>query len=185
MSNNGAELLLIKQSQGVATGTRISTTRFIQYGKISAKFRASHMPGSVTAFITMSDIKDEIDWEILGAYPQTAETNMFYKGIPEYAIHGTRVQGPFISTGFNTYTIDWSPDQIIWSINNSPVRVLKKSSSTSKMIGPNERWFPTTPSQIQFSIWDAGNNEWAKGPIQWGKKSFTSAFLEYIDITCY
>jgi beta-glucanase (GH16 family) len=178
-------MLLVKQEGSPAAGTRISTTRYIQYGKISAKFRSSSMPGSVTAFITMSEVKDEIDWEILGANPHSAETNVFYRGIPEYSIHGTRVDGPFISSGYNIFTIDWRPDQIIWSINNRPVRILKKAESTSKMIGPNERWFPTTPSQVQFSIWDAGNNEWAKGPIKWGNQNHVSAALEYIDIYCY
>ena len=175
----------MRQPQGPATGVRISSTRLVQYGKISAKFRSSQMPGSVTAFITMSDVKDEIDWEILGAYPHRAETNVFYRGIPEYAIHGTTVQGDFITNGANIYTIDWRPDQIIWMINNRIVRILKKSDSTSQMLGPNERWFPTTPSQIQFSIWDAGENEWAKGPIQWGNQKYTSSSLEYVDITCY
>jgi hypothetical protein len=60
-------------------GTRISSTRYVHYGQISAKgtpfvlsrsatsssccaVMTGKWPGVVTAFITMSDIRDEIDW---------------------------------------------------------------------------------------------------------------------------
>jgi len=38
--------------------------------------------GVVTAFITMSDDKDEIDWEWPGATTTSAQTNLFWKGVP-------------------------------------------------------------------------------------------------------
>lgn len=37
--------------------------------------------GVVTAFITMSDIKDEIDWEFPGAQTSEGQTNYFWQGI--------------------------------------------------------------------------------------------------------
>jgi hypothetical protein len=57
-------------------GTKISSTRYIQYGKIDFVIETSKWPGVVTAAITMSDVKvscpaltapkltfqDEIDW---------------------------------------------------------------------------------------------------------------------------
>lgn len=36
--------------------------------------------GVVTAFITMSDIKDEIDWEFPGAQVTEGQTNYFWQG---------------------------------------------------------------------------------------------------------
>jgi len=36
--------------------------------------------GVVTAFITMSDIKDEIDWEFPGANTTQGQTNFFWQG---------------------------------------------------------------------------------------------------------
>ena len=37
--------------------------------------------GVVAAFITMSDIKDEIDWEFPGAKTTEAQSNHFWQGI--------------------------------------------------------------------------------------------------------
>ena len=56
----GELALLLTQTNG---GTRISTTRYMQYGSVTARMKTSKWAGVVTAFITMSDVKDEIDWE--------------------------------------------------------------------------------------------------------------------------
>lgn len=37
--------------------------------------------GVVTAFITMSDIKDEIDWEFPGAKTTQGQSNYFWQGV--------------------------------------------------------------------------------------------------------
>ena len=37
--------------------------------------------GVVTAFITMSDIKDEIDWEFPGAKTTEGQSNFFWQGV--------------------------------------------------------------------------------------------------------
>jgi hypothetical protein len=37
--------------------------------------------GVVTAFITMSDIKDEIDWEFPGATTTQGQSNFFWQGV--------------------------------------------------------------------------------------------------------
>ena len=176
---------LVKQPSGPASGVRLSSTRFILYGRITAKIRAIPVPGTITTLITMSQRKDEIDWELLGARPTLAETNVFYKGIPEFDVHGSRETVP---TGIQTshlYTIDWTSKRILWAIDGRVKRTLFKSNSTSPMTPPGERWFPSTPAQIQVSVWDAGGgSEWA-GVIPWGKRTRLSALYEYIDVVCY
>lgn len=74
---------------------RISTTRFMLYGKITAVLRAPAVPGVVTTFITMGpnlpdpelDLSktdkqggDEIDWEIVGGDKFNVQSNIFYRG---------------------------------------------------------------------------------------------------------
>ena len=52
-------------------------------------------------------------------------------------------------------------------------------------------WYPTTPSQIQLSIWDGGSSSnkgtslWAGGPIDWGNQTSYYATYKYVDIQCY
>lgn len=61
---NGATLLLTKNGDGssIAQGTRMSTTRYMLYGKVSLEMNAIPVPGVVVTFITMSERGDEIDW---------------------------------------------------------------------------------------------------------------------------
>lgn len=43
--------------------------------------KTSRGAGVITAFIYLSDVKDEIDYEWVGADLQTAQTNYYFQGI--------------------------------------------------------------------------------------------------------
>lgn len=62
-------------------GTLLSSTHYVWYGKISATLLTSKGAGVVTAFILMSDSKDEIDYEFVGVDLQDAQTNFYAQGI--------------------------------------------------------------------------------------------------------
>lgn len=64
-------------------GTLLTSTRYVWYGKISATMTTSQGPGVVTAFILMSDVKDEIDFEFVGTDVQTAQSNYYFQGITD------------------------------------------------------------------------------------------------------
>ncbi|KAL2916883.1 putative glycosidase CRH2 [Polyrhizophydium stewartii] len=190
-STGGASLALIKDPSGkAATGTRVSTTRYILYGKVTARFSALSLPGAVTTFISMSDRKDEIDWEIVGKDLNSAQTNVFYKGIPEFALHGSTEAVADVSKP-HEYTIDWKHNTLSWAIDGVVKRTLNKDTSISPLTPPGERWYPSTPSLFQISVWDGGasdskgTSDWAGGAIQWGSRSNITALYEWIDIQCY
>jgi beta-glucanase (GH16 family) len=87
----GTDITLAKASNSkFGDGARISTTRYILYGRLTARIKTSTVPGLVTTFITMSDRKDEIDWEIVGGDSTTAQSNIFYK-VPFSYIGNCRV----------------------------------------------------------------------------------------------
>ena len=54
------------------TQTKISTTDFMLYGSVSLTARYEALQGVVFAFITMSDTKDEIDWEFTSECPRSS-----------------------------------------------------------------------------------------------------------------
>ena len=133
-----------------------------------------------------------ISREIVGSKPRKAQTNVFYKGIPEFVVHSREVDVPSSSVAeLHTYEIDWRSDRLTWSIDGRTVRSLNRDDSTSPMTPPGERWFPSTPSHVQIAVWDGGASEnqgtsqWAGGPIPWGNNQNHSAIFEYIDIQCY
>lgn len=76
--HNG-ELLLTMAKDTV--GTLVAYNHYIWYGKVSAKLKTSRDAGVVTAFILLSDVKDEIDYEFIGTELTTAQTNYYFQGI--------------------------------------------------------------------------------------------------------
>jgi hypothetical protein len=59
---DGVKLVLNRNGNSVAQGTRMSTTRYMLYGKFSVEMSAVPVPGVVVTFITMSERHDEVDW---------------------------------------------------------------------------------------------------------------------------
>lgn len=78
LTHNG-ELILAMGNGSV--GTLVSYNHYIWYGKVSAMLKTSRGAGVVTAFILMSDAKDEIDYEFIGANLTTAQTNFYFQGL--------------------------------------------------------------------------------------------------------
>lgn len=62
-------------------GTVLASTHYVWYGKISATLSTSRGAGVVTAFIMMSDVKDEIDFEFVGPDLQHAQSNYYSQGV--------------------------------------------------------------------------------------------------------
>lgn len=62
--------------------------------------------GVVTAFITMSDVKDEIDWEFPGSQTTQGQSNYFWQGViptpTDGATHGNLTD---TFSNFHEYTV--------------------------------------------------------------------------------
>jgi len=177
-NNNGALAVILTETNG---GTRLSSTRYVHYGTISATLKTGRWGGVVTAFITMSDIKDEIDWEFPGSTTTQAQSNFFWQGIiPTDKTDGATHSGLSDTySNFHDYTIDWQPDTLTFSIDGKAVRTVKKSDTVdSKGVAH----YPTTPSRVQLSIWPAGITgtpagtvTWAGGMINWDDPDYKAA----------
>lgn len=191
-NSSGGELgMLLTETNG---GTRLSSTRYVHYGTISARIKTGHWGGVVTAFITMSDIKDEIDWEFPGAVTTSGQSNFFWQGIiPEKTQGATHNISSDSFANYHDYTIDWQPDTLTWSIDNNIVRTLKRSDTVDDQ---GISHFPNTPSRVQLSIWPAGINssapgtvEWAGGMINWDDAEYKAAghfyaLVQSVSINC-
>lgn len=64
-----------------SSGTVLATTTYMWYGNVKAKLKTSRGRGVVTAFILYSDVKDEIDYEWVGADLETSQTNYYFQGV--------------------------------------------------------------------------------------------------------
>ncbi|GAA5906662.1 hypothetical protein JCM6882_008088 [Rhodosporidiobolus microsporus] len=187
---NGELVLSLTENGG---GTKISTTRNVLYGTIQANMKTVGAPGVVTAFITMSGVKDEIDFEWVTNNTDQVESNYFWEGVvPDWTeSHGGKHKASNRATNYITYGIQWTPDQLDWLVNGKSVRTLHKKDTV------NGREYPQTPSRVQFSVWPAGIDgtsqgtiDWAGGMIDWDSsdyksQGFYSANIRWVSLDCY
>lgn len=183
--NNNGDLLLTMANNSV--GTVISSTKYIWYGKFSAKLKTSRGRGVITAFITMSDAKDEIDFEFVGADLSTAQTNYYHLGYLDY--HNSYNISSLSDTfeNYHTYEIDWTPDQITWSIDGKVGRTKKRSDTWNATTGQYD--YPQTPARLQLSLWPGGlasnppgTIAWAGGVIDWNSADIQQHGYYYVSI---
>ncbi|KAI8884112.1 glycoside hydrolase family 16 protein [Backusella circina FSU 941] len=150
----------------------------IQYGKVSFVVKAAPGAGVVTAPILITDGGDEIDFEMLGANPNNVQTNYFYGDKPVYKTNGDDTEIGKTTDEFRTYTIDWTEDSIVWSVDGNEIRTKDKSGDD----------FPYHPLEIQVGVWDASTPadtaEWAGGPIDWDEASKYSAYVKSVKVEC-
>jgi len=95
---------------------------------------------------------------------------------------------------FHDYEIDWSPDQLTWSIDGKVLRTLKKSDTFNET--SNRFSYPQSPARVQLSLWPAGlpsnpqgTINWAGGEISWDSPYMTNGYyyaqFDSVDIECY
>ncbi|KAI9206973.1 concanavalin A-like lectin/glucanase domain-containing protein [Polychytrium aggregatum] len=190
---NGLTITLNKPPPGgIATGSRLSTSFHVLHARITTHMRCAAEQGLITTFITMSDSKDEIDYEIVGAQVTQAQSNVFYQGYPEYGVWSATHNLPSGTIDqYHDYTIDWNSDRILWQIDNTTVRNFTNTHYSTNPALANQTWFPNTPSLIQFSLWDSGDDvtnagqvAWSGGPPSWSQPSYNASWA-YVDIQCY
>lgn len=192
IANHDDALLLQMPNQ--STGSVVSSTKYLWYGKVGATVKSSRGNGVVTAFITFSDVQDEIDYEFLGYDLEKVESNYYYQGVLNY----TNQKMHDLSDTFQNwhyYEIDWKEDILTWSIDGNVVRTLKKSDTYNST--SDTYMYPQTPSRVQFSLWPgggagnaAGTIEWAGGKIDWDsedikKTGYYYAYVKNVSVETY
>ncbi|KAF2205522.1 cell wall glucanase [Delitschia confertaspora ATCC 74209] len=168
--------ILLTMAEGTV-GTLLESTHYVWYGNICATMTTSQGAGVVTAFIMMSNVKDEIDFEFIGVDTVNAQSNFYSQGVTNYnngrnLTVGNTVEKP------HEYCIDWKPDELKWLIDGEEKRTLKKEDTWNAT--SNRFDYPQTPSRVMLSLWPAGLPTNAKGTIDWagGEISWNSPFMQ-------
>ncbi|KAL7960693.1 glycoside hydrolase family 16 protein [Trichoderma compactum] len=167
----------------------LTSNKYLLFGKVSVEVQAVKGPGIITAIVLKSDSGDEIDWELLGAFENQAQTNYFYDGQPLFNTYNTTYHldtSSFAST--QKYGIEWTPTNLSFSINN----IIRKSWHIGDI--PAYKW-PQTPMQVKLGIWavsnssDPGTVVWAGGLPNWtshdADKNPYSAYFKTVELEDY
>ncbi|SLM35302.1 cell wall glucanase [Lasallia pustulata] len=185
--------VLMTMAQGTV-GTLLASASYVWYGKVSATMQSSRGAGVVTAFILLSDVKDEIDFEFVGADLTAAQSNFYFQGITNYGNEeNLTVSDTFQNS--HTYEVDWQPDELTWSIDGQAARTLKRSDTWNAT--DNRFHYPQSPARIQLSLWPAGLSsngqgtvDWAGGLIDWNSadvknNGYYYATITDVNVQCY
>jgi hypothetical protein len=85
------------------------------------------------------------------------------------------------------YTIDWTAERIVWSINGKAKRTVRYGDPLA-VYGKN---YPQTPMNVRLGIWAGGDShnspgtiEWAGGPIDYSKTPY-SMHIARVKVTNY
>ncbi|KAF5095992.1 hypothetical protein D0Z00_002947 [Geotrichum galactomycetum] len=177
-----------------STGTVLTSTRAVWYGKISATLKTARTQGVVSSFILMSGVRDEIDYEFIGSFLESAQTNYYWQEHLDYT-HSRNVSLSDTFENFHTYEIDWTPDSVTWSVDGQASRVLKRDDTYNATTKNYD--FPQTPSFLQISIWPGGlasnpegTRNWAGGYVNWDAEDIKDpgyfyVTLKDVKVECY
>ncbi|KAF1944976.1 cell wall glucanase [Clathrospora elynae] len=192
--SSGQKSTLLTMAQGTV-GTLLASTHYVWYGKICSKLTTAQGQGVVTAFILMSDVKDEIDFEWIGIDTQHVQSNYYSQGVTVYT-NGEKLTVPDKSTAeeMHEYCIDWTEDKLTWTINDVTQRTLDRKETWNST--SNRYDYPQTPARIMLSLWPAGlptnakgTVEWAGGEIDWNspymQNGYYYARFQEVSVTCY
>ncbi|KAJ5163260.1 Glycoside hydrolase family 16 CRH1 predicted [Penicillium coprophilum] len=187
---------LIMTMPAKSVGTLFANNHYIWYGKVSGKFKSSRGKGVVTAFILLSDVKDEIDYEWVGADLTAVQTNYYWQGVLDWHNSGNvSVKGEDTFNDWHTYEIDWTPEKVDWIVDGTVARTLKKADTYNETSKQYE--FPQTPARLQMSLWPAGQPsnaqgtiDWAGGVIDWNSEDIKNVGYDYatvgeVTVKCY
>ncbi|KAF7185783.1 putative extracellular glycosidase [Pseudocercospora fuligena] len=177
--SNGAKFTVAQSGQAPT----LVSKWYIMFGKYSVTMKAAPGTGIVSSLVLQSDDLDEIDWEWLGGANDQVQSNYFGKGATttydRAAIHNVKnSQGEW-----HTYTVEWTETQIVWTIDDSTVRVLNANEANGR--------YPQTPMQLKLGSWaggDPGNSEgtiaWAGGNVDYSAGPF-SMYVSQVAIVDY
>ncbi|ESQ37111.1 hypothetical protein EUTSA_v10002629mg [Eutrema salsugineum] len=146
------------------------------------KVPGGNSAGVVTAFYLTSNggNHDEIDFEFLGnndGKPITLQTNVFANG------EGNREERFHLWFNpikhYHTYGILWNPYQIVFYVDNIPIRVYKNEKGVS---------YPSKPMQVEASLWNG--DDWAtdggRTKVNWSYSPFIAHFQDFSGLSgCY
>ena len=142
-------------------GAELYSLERIHFGKFVIHMKMVSLPGVVSSFFTYDNESwqgegrpwREIDFETIGSHPDLLQTNLI-TGTASDRVHSEKTTAVKDIESFHTYTLEWTPDSIVWKVNGETVRtdLAKDSKQTRDM--------SDTPQTYRSNIWISEVIDW-------------------------
>lgn len=172
---NGGNEVQLSLDKWTGTGFQSKGSYLFGHFSMQIKMVPGDSAGVVTAFYLSSQNSehDEIDFEFLGnrsGQPYILQTNVFSGG------KGDREQRIYLwfdpSKAYHSYSVLWNLRQIVFFVDDVPIRVFKNSKDLGVRYPFNQ------PMKIYSSLWNA--DDWAtRGGLEktdWSKAPFVASY---------
>lgn len=172
---NGGNEAQLSLDKWTGTGFQSKGSYLFGHFSMQIKMVPGDSAGVVTAFYLSSQNSehDEIDFEFLGnrsGQPYILQTNVFSGG------KGDREQRTYLwfdpTKAYHSYTVLWNMHQIVFFVDDVPIRVFKNSKDLGVRYPFNQ------PMKIYSSLWNA--DDWAtRGGLEktdWSKAPFAASY---------
>jgi endo-1,3-1,4-beta-glycanase ExoK len=134
----------------------------IKYGRYEVRMRMAAADGVISSFFLWKDESgkdnafwNEIDIEVLGCSPAGFQSAIHY-GAGGWSnmthLESFHHLNKALTTQYNTYALEWTPDYICWKLNDSLIR---------KDSGEIVTKFRNARMQLRFNIWPSQQSSWA------------------------
>lgn len=122
------------------TGVELFSKQTVRYGRWEIRMKAAATPGTVSSFFTYYNDSylglpkpwREIDIEILGNKPTQFQSNLITgNAASKVTSEDYHTNGTDLSNSYHVYTLDWTPDSIVWRLDGKTVR---KTDATDQQV---------------------------------------------------
>lgn len=166
----GAGASLFAQSI-ICSGAELyaNPSQVVKYGRWEVRMQTAATPGSVSSFFTYYDNSwkgkpepwREIDIEVLGNAPNSFQSNiisgMLDPDLPNpedgkitSEVHHS-VDG--MSSGFHTFTLDWTPDSVVWRVDGKTMR--KNGATDPQVVELRDK-----DQSYRMNLWSSTSTLW-------------------------
>lgn len=147
-------------------GVEIYSTNVVHFGRWETRMKAAATPGTVSSFFVYYPNSStsstgapypwrEIDIEVLGksgfGFQSNLITGTAASQTTSEAYHTLAFD---LSSSYHTYTLDWTPDSVVWRIDGTTVR--KTTPSSQQVVDLRD-----SSDTYRMNLWASNSPSWA------------------------
>lgn len=163
-----ASVVLIASASNAAgttcSGAELYSLETVQYGRWEIRMMAGAKSGTVSSFFTYYNNSHEggtepwreIDIEVLGKNPKGMQSNLITGTAKVRTTSDTFHVAEDLSRSFHTYTLEWTPDSVVWKLDGKRIR---KNGADSQVVDLRSK-----PQSYRMNLWASAWPDWS-GPF--------------------